>query len=73
MSCCTQVKTLDNVLLFAVMPAISHAIIGKVTQLVAWTAFPFSAGWILVLDTGRKDKQSAHKFAELGIYSILYV
>ena len=71
MPCYTQVKTLDNILSFAVMLAISHAVTGKVSQLVARTSFPFSAGWILVLDTGRQDKQSAHELAALGIYSIL--
>ena len=53
------------------MAAISHAITGKMMQLVAWISISFSAGWILVLDTGRQDKQSAHEFAELEIYSIL--
>ena len=51
------------------MPAISCAVTGSVTQLVTCISFPFSAKWILILGIGRKDKQSAHEFAELGICS----
>lgn len=47
--CWAQVKILDNILSFTVMLAISRAVTGKVTQLVANMNFiSFSAGWILV-------------------------